>query len=202
MNIDGHQEHISKPFIRPKRYSPIFVYAAKIEEEGKNNGKATISNLEVVPNAKGFIDGGTSDIDGGGSSSNNDGENSVNEITVYDPKGSSSKFNLLFYFLILTILAIYIKHKLLLKTVMHWGPSFEIRFRLKVKSFDGQVLHLCTGKETADGVPTVEAINQRIEVTTIVGSKKERFVTRTLETRVWYYIVISQKQSKTNSDRV
>ena len=98
VNIDGHQERISKPFIGPKRYSPIFVYAAKIEEEGKNNGKATISNLEVVPNAKGFIDGGTSDIDGGGSSSNNDGDNSVNEITVYDPKGNPSKFNLFFYF--------------------------------------------------------------------------------------------------------
>ena len=89
-----------------------------------------------------------------------------------------------------------------MKTVEHWGPSFEIRFRIKVKTFDGQVLHLCTGKETADGVPTVEAINQRIEVVTIVGSEKKRFVTRRLETKVWYYIEIFQKQSKINSDKV
>ena len=48
----------------------------------------------------------------------------------------------------------------------------------------------------------MEAINHRIEVTTIVGSKKERFVTGILETRVWYDVVISQKQSKKNSDKV
>ena len=118
------------------------------------------------------------------------------------PREALVSLTCFFIFFILTILAIYIKHKLLLKTVMHWGPSFEIRFRLKVKSFDGQVLHLCTGKETADGVPTVEAINERIEVVTIVGSKEERFVTRRLEPRVWYYIEIFQKQSKINSDKV
>ena len=123
-------------------------------------------------------------------------------ITVYGPKGNPSKFNLFFVLPTLVFIAIYIKQNLLLKTVEHWGPSFEIRFRIKVQRFDGQVLPLCTGKETLDGVPTVEAINQRIEVTTIVGSKKERFVTKTLETRVWYYIVISQKQSRKNSDKV
>ena len=204
MTIDGNQEYTSQLIKRPKRYSPIFVYSAKIEEEGKNNGEATISNLVVVPNAQGFIDDVTDvDIGGGGSSSsNNDGNGDDNEITVYGPKGNPSKFNLFCILPTLVFVAIYIKQNLLLKTVKHWGPSFEIRFRIKVRSFDGQVLHLCTGKETLDGVPTVEAINERIEVTTIVGSKKERFVTRTLEIRVWYYIVISQKQSKTNSDRV
>ena len=89
-----------------------------------------------------------------------------------------------------------------MKTVEHWGPSFEIRFRIKVKSFDGQVLHLCTGRETVDGVPTVEAINDRLEVTTIVGSKKEKFFTRRLETKVWYYVEIFQKQSKINPKKV
>ena len=53
-----------------------------------------------------------------------------------------------------------------------------------------------------DGVPTVEAINHRLEVSTIVGSKNKRFVTGILKTRVWYDIVISQKQSKKNSDKV
>ena len=89
-----------------------------------------------------------------------------------------------------------------MKTVENWGPSFEIRFRIKVKSFDGQVLHLCTGRETVDGVPTVEAINNRIEVTTVVGSKKEKFFTRRLETKVWYYVEIFQKQSKINPKKV
>ena len=100
------------------------------------------------------------------------------------------------------ILAIYIKQKHLIKILKFWGPSFEIRFRIKVKSFDGQVLHLCTGRETVDGVPTVEAINDRIEVTTIVGLKKEKFYTRRLETRVWYDIEIFQKKSKINPDKV
>ena len=89
-----------------------------------------------------------------------------------------------------------------MKTVEHWGPSFEIRFRIKVKSFDGQVLHLCTGRETVDGVPTVEAINDRLEVTTIVGSKKEKFFTRKLQTRVWYFVEIFQKQSNINPNKV
>ena len=99
-------------------------------------------------------------------------------------------------------LAIYIKQKHLLKKVKYWGPSFEIRFRIKIKSFDGQVLHLCTGRETLDGVPTVEAINQRLEVTTIIGSKKEKFFTRKLEAGVWYNIEITQKKLKINSDKV
>ena len=100
------------------------------------------------------------------------------------------------------ILAIYIKQKHLIKILKFWGPSFEIRFRIKVKSFDGQVLHLCTGRETVDGVPTVEAINDRLVVTTIVGSKKEKFFTKRLETRVWYYVEILQKQSKKNPNKV
>ena len=53
-----------------------------------------------------------------------------------------------------------------------------------------------------DGVPTVEAINQRIEVTTIVGLKKKKFFTRKLETRVWYNVEIFQKKSKINPDKV
>ena len=84
----------------------------------------------------------------------------------------------------------------------NWGPSFEIKFRIKVHSFDGQVLYLSTGKDSLDGVPSVEAINQRIEVTTIVGLKKEKFVTRRLKTKTWYYIEIFQKKSKTNPDQV
>ena len=99
-------------------------------------------------------------------------------------------------------LAIYIKQKHLLKKVKYWGPSFEIRFRIKIKSFDGQVLHLCTGRETLDGVPTVEAINQRLEATTIIGSKKAKFFTRKLEAGVWYNIEITQKKLKINSDKV
>ena len=53
-----------------------------------------------------------------------------------------------------------------------------------------------------DGVPTVEAINDRIEVTTIVGLKKKKFITRRLETRIWYNIEIFQKKSKINPDKV
>ena len=136
-----------------------------------------------------------------GNSDGNGGGNNVKKIMVQSPQGPS-KFNLFLILLTILLLAFSVTHKLFLTTVKHWGPSFEIRFRLKVKSFDGQVLHFCTGKETADGVPTVEAINQRIEVITIVGSKKERFVTRRLESRVWYYIEIFQKQSKINSDKV
>ena len=41
---------------KPKRFSPIYVYAAKIEKKGQDFGKATISNLVLVPNAIGFID--------------------------------------------------------------------------------------------------------------------------------------------------
>ena len=84
----------------------------------------------------------------------------------------------------------------------YWGPSFEIKFLINVKSFDGQVLHLCTGKQSIDGVPTVEAINQRIEVTTIINFKQVKFVTRQLETNVWYHIIIAQKKSKINPDMV
>ena len=84
----------------------------------------------------------------------------------------------------------------------HWGPSFEIRFRIKVQSFDGQVLLLSTNRDTVDGVPMVEAINQRMEVTTSFGLKKETFETRKLETGIWYHVEIHQKKSKINPDKV
>ena len=48
----------------------------------------------------------------------------------------------------------------------------------------------------------MEAINQRLEVTTIIGSKKEKFFTRKLEAGVWYNIEITQKKLKINSDKV
>ena len=76
-SIDDNQESLSKLFNKPKRYSPIFVYSAKIEEEGKNYGKATISNLVVIPEATGFID----DSNSGG-----------NEIIVQGPNSNPSKF--------------------------------------------------------------------------------------------------------------
>lgn len=53
-----------------------------------------------------------------------------------------------------------------------------------------------------DGVPTVEAINNRLEVTTIVGSRKDKFFTRRLDTNVWYYVEIFQKQSKIDNEKV
>ena len=77
VNIDDNQESLSKLFKKPKRYSPLFVYSAKIEEEGKNYGKATISNLVVIPEATGFID---------------DSNSGVNEIIVRGPNNNPSKF--------------------------------------------------------------------------------------------------------------
>ena len=53
-----------------------------------------------------------------------------------------------------------------------------------------------------DGVPTVEAINNRLEVTTIIGSKKEKFISRKLEAGIWYNIEITQKKFEINSDKV
>lgn len=99
VNVDDKQESLSKLFKKPKKYSPIFVYSAKIEEEGKNYGKATISNLEVIPDATGFIDDESiNGIGGGGSSSSSvdGGSTGGNEITVQGPQGNPSMCNCFF----------------------------------------------------------------------------------------------------------
>ena len=48
----------------------------------------------------------------------------------------------------------------------------------------------------------MEAINNRLEVTTIISSKKEKFFTKRLETGLWYYVEIFQKQSKIDNEKV
>ena len=57
IKINGVQEAISEPLRKPNEYKPIYVYAANIEHNvnGKDYGKASISDLVLVPNAKGFI---------------------------------------------------------------------------------------------------------------------------------------------------
>ena len=55
IKINGVQEAISKPIRKPDEYSPIYVYASKIEHDGEDYGKASISDLVLVPNAIGFI---------------------------------------------------------------------------------------------------------------------------------------------------
>ena len=73
---------------------------------------------------------------------------------------------------------------------------------MKVKSFSGQVLHFCTGKKDEDGVPTVEAINHRLEVSTIISGKPMRFTTKQLKLNRWYLVSIKQLKSKRNPEKV
>ena len=64
IKINRAQEAISRPLEKPDEYSPIYVYAANIEHNGngKDYGKASISDLILVPNAKGFISDEISEI--------------------------------------------------------------------------------------------------------------------------------------------
>ena len=55
IKINEAQEAISGPLEKPDEYSPIYVYAAKIEHSGEDYGKASITDLVLIPNAKGFI---------------------------------------------------------------------------------------------------------------------------------------------------
>ena len=80
-----------------------------------------------------------------------------------------------------------------------WGPSYEISFELKVNKFDGQIIHLTRGRNPGDGIPTVFAANDRLEVyTDINGEDDKKFVSRKIKARKWYYVVISQKPSAEN----
>ena len=87
-------------------------------------------------------------------------------------------------------------------TLQFLGPSYEITFKIKVKSFYGQVLHFFTGKKGEDGVPTVEAINHRLEVKTIISGKPMRFVTKQLKLNRWYFVSIKQLRSRRNPEQV
>ena len=81
-----------------------------------------------------------------------------------------------------------------------WGPSYEISFELKVNKFDGQIIHLTRGRNPGDGIPTVFAANDRLEVyTDINGEDDKKFVSRKIKARKWYYVVISQKPSTKSS---
>ena len=80
-----------------------------------------------------------------------------------------------------------------------WGPSYEISFELKVNKFDGQIIHLTNEQNPGDGVPTVVAADNRLEIyTDINGVDDKKFITREIKARKWYYVVISQKPSAKN----
>ena len=63
IKINEAQEAISRPLEKPDAYSPIYVYAAKIEHSGESYGKASITDLVLVPNAKGFIIEESTEVD-------------------------------------------------------------------------------------------------------------------------------------------
>ena len=87
-----------------------------------------------------------------------------------------------------------------IKEIPTWGPSYEISFELKVNKFDGQIIHLTRGRNPGDGIPTVFAANNRLEVyTDINGEDDKKFVSRKIKARKWYYVVISQKPSTKSS---
>ena len=94
------------------------------------------------------------------------------------------------------------KYNLLNPPLQFWGPSYEIFFKIKVKSFYGQVLHFFTGKKDEDGVPTVEAINHRLEVTTFISGRPMKFVTKQLKLKRWYFVSIKQLRSRKNPENV
>ena len=93
IKVDGVQEKISRPLRKPQEYSPVYVFTTKLKHNGDLYGKATISDLVLVPNAKGYIvdeDDGIVDKNIGG------GNNDVNigkEIVVLGPQGSPSKLD-------------------------------------------------------------------------------------------------------------
>ena len=71
---------------------------------------------------------------------------------------------------------------------------------MKVNKFDGQIIHLTRGRDPGDGIPSVFAANDRLEVyTDINGEDNKKFVSRKIKARKWYYVVISQKPSTKSS---
>ena len=86
-----------------------------------------------------------------------------------------------------------------IKEIPTWGPSYEISFELKVNKFDGQIIYLTNEQNPGDGVPTVVAADNRLEIyTDINGVDDKKFITREIKARKWYYVVISQKPSAKN----
>ena len=148
---------------KPKRFSPIYVYAAKIEKKGQDFGKATISNLVLVPNAIGFIDF----------------EKPATPIIVVDNSNNNE--------------GLVVTRKKFLEKMNSWGPAFEITFEIKVKKFTGQVLYLTDGTRRGDGIPEIFALNNRLEIKTRVKSHNLKLFTQRLEINIWYHISISQK---------
>ena len=194
IKINGVQEAISGPIRKPNEYSPIYVYASKIEHDGEDYGKASISDLVLFQNAKGYI----LDEDSGIVDKNISISISGSGVT----KGTTVIFNN-FDGKHIAILDITVKRYQLLKpTLKSWGPSYEINFNIKVRSFNGQVLHFCTLNKEEDGVPTIEAINHRIEVTTIINGRPMRLVTEQLKLNRWYHTSIKQLRSRRNPDKV
>lgn len=76
------------------------------------------------------------------------------------------------------------------------GPSFEIKFDIKIRQFRGQVLQLTFGDDREIPILAIKALHQRLEFFIKISHQFVKFPSRRLRKNFWHNVVISFKFTK------
>ena len=84
----------------------------------------------------------------------------------------------------------------LIQEIQHFGPSFQIEFKVLIRKFDGLVLNILDGSNKI--VLSVTAEENKLIVAFLKESKINNFTIENLRRNTWYHLTIAQKQSGEN----
>ena len=84
----------------------------------------------------------------------------------------------------------------LIQEIQHFGPSFQIEFKVLIRKFDGLVLNILDGSNKL--VLSVTAKKNMLIVAFLEKSKINYYTIKNLKRNTWYHLTIAQKQSGEN----
>ena len=84
----------------------------------------------------------------------------------------------------------------LIQEIQHFGPSFQIDFKVLIRKFDGLVLNILNGSNKI--VLSVTAKKNKLIVAFLEETKIKYYTIENLRRNTWYHLTIAQKQSGEN----
>ena len=94
--------------------------------------------------------------------------------------------------------SIYVGKDKLVEELDELGPSFEIKFGVKIKRFSGQVLQLTSGGLRESPILAVKALHGRLNFYVKISGEFVKFSSRRLRKYMWHEVVMSYKFTKRN----
>ena len=84
----------------------------------------------------------------------------------------------------------------LIEEIQHFGPSFQVEFKILMRQFNGLVFNILDGSNKA--ILSVTAKKNMLIIAFLEKSKMKYYTIKDLKRNTWYQLTIAQKQSGEN----